>query len=1322
MRRIFHLLLLLVWVLPQLRADTADEAWQRFQDGSRDVATLADVLPQLPDAEKGARIRSELQKSPPRAELVELLNHPILAVRLGALEILEEMAGGDFSYNPWAPADSPENTAALVRWKQWADEPVSEQDKITLFSDEQRFAYMRDLLAEDRDKAARARRMLQAEGLSAVGFLETYLQNTPALSMGHRARIREAQYQIVLSGQLGEQASTIAHQLAFGSRDQLLSALDATKSSGMLAMPILRDFIVHSDPLVRETAIDSFLAVGGKQAVEIVAPILKQEPDVNVIHGAMRRLKDIPGEKTAELVASFLNSEDEDLLISAIRTSLSLRENSEQNKSKSPADDIILKTLTDKRWRVRAESLEYVSASRLEAAKNTCLTLLDDPDDFVRFSAIKTSGALNLTEALPKLRQMFYQDESTTAAVVAGFGALKQPLDEDFLKHLDAASTEARIAAISQIASNETLAPLALRYAADRQLDVACAALRALVSDSDELNKPEICSAILTALRSGESAKVEVILNQLELPPSTIRDPRVTQALEKALGDEAGSTALDPLYTAFMKPGLDENRSGQPIIPHVQEELAKEILKYTRDGKTPGDQFRAALSLAHANYPDGYTALLELLPSLTTAQKTEICHQIYKPSVQEAVPVLTALMRDPVSEVRSGAASAALSNDSAQMFLDLVLRELTQPEAVLTPSEVYSYRFESVARSRALASSIQRWAITELKSADSSIQVKVLSAIALRQNASTESANALSSQTASSSPLVRRAAWFSLLKVKPQSASECADQILNDPEAFVREALPCALNPSQSNWHHHFSDVDWMEDTNWYSSGRPPRIDAKLRQKLETQRDQDTSPRNRFEASYTLLLLTGNTDLDALVQQVREAPEELDAPKRIAYWLRENAARATPSLAPLLAVADTTYIDAETLEKLNAKIMTEKSEGFSTFASLATIDAHSGSPTDSLLADESASPATERKSLAVLFFFKPGCPECLHAKQLLDSMKNDFPLLELHEQNILTPDGTILNQALCQRFRVPSALHSISPAIFTQDGFLIRDQITAPDLGRLLSKTSQSPQDDSWFAIGKSAETQAKQAVDRRYASYTLPLVIGAGLLDGVNPCAFATIIFLLSYLQIARRTPREMLMVGIAFISAVFIAYLLAGLVLYQSLALINERFAGIQRWMNLIFGLLALFAAYLSFRDAWKSRAGRLDEMSLQLPGFLKSRIRSVIRTSARARNFIIAAFVCGLVVSLLELACTGQVYAPIIYQIQQGRLDAVLWLIVYNLAFIVPLIVIFLLAYGGMRSETLIAFQKKHTGWVKLGLGLLFVLLAVFILFGQKLLHLQ
>ena len=247
---------------------------------------------------------------------------------------------------------------------------------------------------------------------------------------------------------------------------------------------------------------------------------------------------------------------------------------------------------------------------------------------------------------------------------------------------------------------------------------------------------------------------------------------------------------------------------------------------------------------------------------------------------------------------------------------------------------------------------------------------------------------------------------------------------------------------------------------------------------------------------------------------------------------------------------------------------------------------------------------------------------------------------------------------------------------------------------------------------GTTLELKIRQSVGE-------PLVLGAGLLDGINPCAFATIIFLLSYLQVARRSPKEILMVGIAFIAAVFLAYFSIGLVFHGLVEWLSEQtgFHWIRTGMTWLFAGFALLVAILSLRDGIRASRGNLQDMTLQLPGFLKTRIRGVIRKGARSRSFVIAAFLSGIVISFLELACTGQVYAPIVFKIQQGSLDAVRYLLFYNLAFITPLVIIFLLAYRGMTSATLIKFQEKHTATVKFATAALFLLLTLVILFGDQ-----
>ena len=198
-----------------------------------------------------------------------------------------------------------------------------------------------------------------------------------------------------------------------------------------------------------------------------------------------------------------------------------------------------------------------------------------------------------------------------------------------------------------------------------------------------------------------------------------------------------------------------------------------------------------------------------------------------------------------------------------------------------------------------------------------------------------------------------------------------------------------------------------------------------------------------------------------------------------------------------------------------------------------------------------------------------------------------------------------------------------------------------------------------------------------------------------------------------------KILAVGAAFISGVFLAYFLVGLGLAQVLSKIAAlRTAGMM--LNYVLAAFALVVAVLSFRDAQLAARGQLGEMTLQLPGMLKEGIRSAIRTGTRASRFVLAAFVAGIVISLLELACTGQVYLPtILYMLRSGRTGAVTHLLFYNLAFITPLIVVFVLAWAGLRSEALVRFQRERTALVKVLTGVLFLLLTGFLLFGHALL---
>ena len=108
----------------------------------------------------------------------------------------------------------------------------------------------------------------------------------------------------------------------------------------------------------------------------------------------------------------------------------------------------------------------------------------------------------------------------------------------------------------------------------------------------------------------------------------------------------------------------------------------------------------------------------------------------------------------------------------------------------------------------------------------------------------------------------------------------------------------------------------------------------------------------------------------------------------------------------------------------------------------------------------------------------------------------------------------------------------------------------------------------------------------------------------------------------------------------------------------------------------------------------------------------VNRAIRGGAGARAFVPVTFVTGAMVSIIELACTGQVYLPTILfvlGVPELQARAGLYLVLYNLMFVLPLVVVFVLAYWGTTSQQLGLLIHRHIAKVKLATAGLFLLLA-------------
>lgn len=345
------------------------------------------------------------------------------------------------------------------------------------------------------------------------------------------------------------------------------------------------------------------------------------------------------------------------------------------------------------------------------------------------------------------------------------------------------------------------------------------------------------------------------------------------------------------------------------------------------------------------------------------------------------------------------------------------------------------------------------------------------------------------------------------------------------------------------------------------------------------------------------------------------------------------------------------------------------------------------------------------------YFYQTGCDICSRVTADLNYLKTKYPQLQVVEFNIY--DHADLATWMTEQIGLEGVFST--PALFIGQQVIIGDDIHPENLVPVLESHKATGADPVWLNFNPE---EGQQSIISRFKSMGWLAVVVAGLIDGINPCAFATLIFFVSYLTLSGRRGKEVLFVGGAFALGVFLAYLAVGLGLYQLLEKLGDTLDVVAKIVYLVTGIFCIVLAVLSFIDYHKARHGEIDDMMLKLPEPLRKRINATIRKGRKTSNYVFGSFVAGILVSFLELACTGQVYLPTIIfvsSIPELRVQALFYLVLYNLMFILPLVVIFVLVYFGTTSKELTGFLQKRAALVKFAMGLVFIALGGWLIFS-------
>jgi len=350
----------------------------------------------------------------------------------------------------------------------------------------------------------------------------------------------------------------------------------------------------------------------------------------------------------------------------------------------------------------------------------------------------------------------------------------------------------------------------------------------------------------------------------------------------------------------------------------------------------------------------------------------------------------------------------------------------------------------------------------------------------------------------------------------------------------------------------------------------------------------------------------------------------------------------------------------------------------------------------------------------VVFFNSPGCEGCAAGERTVNEAVKGLPYVKLVRLNTEDRRNLEVFQVLADRAGLDPSGLLVSPSIFVDTDYLDVRNNSPAQVRRLVNKYRGIGTGRFW-EITDAERANAQTANLERFKRFSLPAVFLAGLVDGVNPCAFATVLFLLSYLAWLGRSRWDILLAGLFFAFGIFAPYYLIGAgLLHFSREL--TALPVLRHWLFEIVAGAAALLAILSFLDAKKASLGRTSQMILKLPGGLQARIHDTIKDSTRL-GMIGGALLAGVACSLLEAACTGQVYLPTLVYVAGVttlRSKAFAYLLLYNLAFILPIVAISVLAYAGLSSKTLGKFVEKRVPAVKTALGIVFLMLAALLHF--------
>lgn len=222
------------------------------------------------------------------------------------------------------------------------------------------------------------------------------------------------------------------------------------------------------------------------------------------------------------------------------------------------------------------------------------------------------------------------------------------------------------------------------------------------------------------------------------------------------------------------------------------------------------------------------------------------------------------------------------------------------------------------------------------------------------------------------------------------------------------------------------------------------------------------------------------------------------------------------------------------------------------------------------------------------------------------------------------------------------------------------------------------------------------------FGGLTVPAVLAAGVADGFNPCAFALLVLFATYTLAmvnavtadgspTREARSRLLGAGSLYVGAVWITYFVIGLGLLGFLGWLGQDHLVVR-----VASIVALLMALWMLKDVFLPGVGP----SMMAPAGTHGRMQQAIE-----RGGLGGMLLAGVLVGICTVPCSGAIYLDIVAVLHAsgGGPSGVALLALYDIAFILPLVVLLVAVSDRRVLGQLGRWNRTHSPLVKTALAL-------------------